>query len=281
MAEHHGQFRLSSMCRVLRIQRSGYYAWKAKPKSDRTVADEALLGTIKQSFENSQGIYGSPRVHRDLHEEGIRCGEKRVARLMSQAQLRSVRGYKRPRYKVGMPATTAPNRLQREFTVAQPDQAWVTDITYIRTYEGWLYLTVVIDLYSRLVVGWSMSSSMATELVLDALMMAVWRRRPKTPVMIHSDQGSQFGSDDFNRWCKDNRLVPSMSRRGNCWDNAVAESFFSSLKKERVKRRIYATREDARSDVFDYIEGFYNRVRRHSHLDQLSPMDFEQLRNGS
>jgi putative transposase len=281
MAEHHGQFRLSSMCRVLRVQRSGYYAWKAKPKSDRTLADEAMLVSIKQFFEDSQGIYGSPRVHRDLREEGIRCGEKRVARLMQQAQLRSVRGYKRPRYKVGTPATTAPNRLQREFTVAQPDQVWVTDITYIRTYEGWLYLTVVIDLYSRRVVGWSMASNMATELVLDALMMAVWRRRPKTPVMIHSDQGSQFGSDDFNRWCKDNRLVPSMSRRGNCWDNAVAESFFSSLKKERVKRRIYPTRDDARSDVFDYIEGFYNRVRRHSHLDQLSPMDFEQLRTGS
>jgi putative transposase len=266
MAKHHGQFRLRSMCRVLRVQRSGYYAWKAKPKSDRTLADEAMLVSIKQFFEDSQGIYGSPRVHRDLREEGIRCGEKRVARLMRQAQLRSVRGYK---------------RLQREFTVAQPDQVWVTDITYIRTYEGWLYLTVVIDLYSRRVVGWSMNSSMATELVLDALMMAVWRRRPKTPVMIHSDQGSQYGSDDFNRWCKDNRLVPSMSRRGNCWDNAVAESFFSSLKKERIKRRIYATREDAKSDVFDYIEGFYNRVRRHSHLDQLSPMDFEQLRTGS
>ena len=237
--------------------------------------------SIKQSFAGSQGIYGSPRVHCDLREEGILCGEKRVARLMRQGQLRSVRGYKRPRYRAGMPSTTAPNRLQREFTVALPDQVWVTDITYIRTYEGWLYLTVVIDLYSRAVVGWSMNSTMATELVLDALMMAVWRRRPKAPVMIHSDQGSQFGSDDFNRWCKDNQLTPSMSCRGNCWDNAVAESFFSSLKKERIKRRIYASRQEAKSDVFDYIEGFYNRVRRHSHLDQLSPLAFEQLRTGS
>lgn len=281
MAEHKSQFRLHSMCRVLRVQRSGYYAWKKTPKSKRTLADESLLASIKRSFEDSQGIYGSPRIHCDLREEGIVCGEKRVARLMRQAQLRSVRGYKRPRYRVGMPATTAPNRLQREFTVAQPDQVWVTDITYIRTYEGWLYLTVVIDLYSRSVVGWSMNSTMATELVLDALMMAVWRRRPKIPVMIHSDQGSQFGSDDFNRWCKDNQLLPSMSRRGNCWDNAVAESFFSSLKKERIKRRIYASRQEAKSDVFDYIEGFYNRVRRHSHLDQLSPLAFEQLRTGS
>ena len=200
---------------------------------------------------------------------------------MRQAQLRSVRGYKRPRYRVGLPATAAPNRLQREFTVTLPNQVWVTDITYILTHEGWLYLTAVIDLYSRMVVGWSMNSSMATELVLDALTMAVWRRRPTGPVMIHSDQGSQFGSDDFARWCKDNQLVPSMSRRGNRWDNAVAESFFSSLKNERIKRQIYATRQDAKSDVFDYIEGFYNRIRRHSHLDQLSPLAFEQLRNGS
>ena len=281
VAEHKGQFRLSSMCRVLRIQRSGYYVWKAVPKSARTLADESLITDIRKSFEDSLGIYGSPRVHCDLREAGIACGEKRVARLMRQAQLRSVRGYKRPHHKVGMPSTTAPNLLQREFTVARPDQVWVTDITYIRTYEGWLYLTVVIDLYSRAVVGWSMKSTMATELVLDALMMAVWRRRPKTPVMIHSDQGSQFGSDEFNRWCKDNQLVPSMSRRGNCWDNAVAESLFSSLKKERIKRRIYASRQEAKSDVFDYIEGFYNRVRRHSHLDQLSPLAFEQLQTGS
>ena len=175
----------------------------------------------------------------------------------------------------------APNRLQRQFTVGQPDQVWVTDITYIRTYEGWLYLAVVIDLYSRKVVGWSMKPRMATELVLDALTMAMWRRRPKAEVIIHSDQGSQFASDDFNRWCKDNALLPSMSRRGNRWDKALAESFFSSLKKEKIKRQIYRTRDDAKSDVFDYIEGFYNRVRRHSHLDLLSPLAFEQLRTGS
>ena len=200
---------------------------------------------------------------------------------MRKAQLRSVRGYKRPRFKVGMPATTAPNRLQRELTVALPDQVLVTDITYIRTHEGWLYLTAVIDFYSRAVVGWSMKATMAIELVLDAMMMAVWRRRPKNPVLIHSDQGSQFGSDDFNRWCKDNRLVPSMSRRGNCWGNAVAESFSRSLKKERVKRRIHVSRQEVKSDVFDYIEGFYNRVRRHRHLVQLSPLAFKQLQTGN
>lgn len=281
MAEHRHQFRLTSMCRILRVQRSGYYAWLSKPQSARAQADALLLDDIKQFFEASTGIYGSPRIHRDLREAGMLCGEKRVARLMRQAGLRSVRGYKRPRYRAGKPATTAPNRLEQQFTTSVPDQVWVTDITYIRTYEGWLYLAVVLDLYSRTVVGWAMKPSMATELVLDALMMAVWRRRPKQSVIIHSDQGSQFGSDDFNRWCKENRLVPSMSRRGNCYDNAVAESFFSSLKKERIKRSIYATRAQAKSDIFDYIEGFYNRTRRHSHLGQLSPLAFEQLQSGN
>jgi putative transposase len=269
------------MCPVLWVQRSGYDAWKARPKSARTLADEALLRSIKQFFDSSHGIYGSPRIHRDLHEEGVLCGQKRVARLMQHAKLRAVRGYKRPRYQAGKPATTAPNRLQRKFTVDVPNQVWVTDITYIRTHEGWLYLTVVIDLHSRKVIGWSMSASMATALVLDALTMAVGRRCPQTPVMIRSDQGSQFGSDDFNRWCHNHDLVPSMNRRGNCWDNAVAESIFSSLKKERIKRHIYAMRLEDRSEVFDYIEVFYNRVRRHSHLGQRSPLAFEQLHNGS
>ena len=189
MAKHHGQFRLSSMCRVLRVQRSGYCACKDKPKSDRALADDVMLVSIKRFFRDSHGICGSPRVHRD---------------------------------RVGVPATAAPDRLQREFTVTQPDQVWVTGITHIRTDEGWLYLTVVIDLPSRRVVGWAMGASMATELVLGDSMMAVWRRRPKAPGMIYSDQGSQFGSDGFNRWCKDNQLVPSMGRRGNSWDNAVA-----------------------------------------------------------
>jgi putative transposase len=190
--------------------------------------------------------------------------------------LRAIRGYKKPRYKAGKPAVVAPNRLEQNFSVDAPDRVWVTDITYIRTFEGWLYLAVVVDLYSRIVVGWSMKSTLSRELVLDALLMAVWRRRPKHPVIVHSDQGSQYGSDDAVRFCKDHGLIPSMSRRGNCFDNAVAESFFSSLKKERIRRRIYQSREEARADVFDYIEVFYNRNRRHSHLGQVSPHDFEQ-----
>ena len=269
------------MCRVLKVHRSGYYAWKVSPLSQRALEDQKLLAEIRQFYDESDGIYGSPRIHRDLREAGIRCGVKRVARLMHQAKIKSLRGYRRPRHISGKPSMAAPNRLQQQFTFNQPDVAWVTDITYLRTYEGWLYLAVVIDLYSRTVVGWSMKPTMATEIVLDALLMAVWRRKPKQSVIIHSDQGSQFGSDDFVRWCRDNRLIPSMSRRGNCYDNAVAESFFSSLKKERIKRKIYATREEAKSEIFEYIEVFYNRKRRHSHLNQMSPMEFEKLQIGT
>lgn len=269
------------MCRVLKVHRSGYYAWKHKPLSERATQDAALLIEIRQSFDDSQGIYGSPRIYHDLREAGFSCSENRVARLMRMAKLKSVRGYRKPRYKSGKPAIAAPNRLQQRFDVHQADVAWVTDITYVRTYEGWLYVSVVLDLYSRAVVGWSMKPSMATEIVLDALLMAVWRRQPQQAVIIHSDQGSQFGSDEFGRWCKDNNLIPSMSRRGNCYDNAVAESFFSNLKKERIRRKIDETREEAKSDIFDYIEGFYNRKRRHSHLNQVSPMAFEALQNGT
>lgn len=175
----------------------------------------------------------------------------------------------------GRPSILAPNTLDREFTVKTADTVWVTDITYIRTWQGWLYLAVVLDLYSRKVVGWSMKPTLAREIVLDALMMAVWRRKPASKVLVHSDQGSQYGSDDWRRFCRQHNLEPSMSRRGNCWDNAVAESFFSSLKKERIKKRIYKTRELARADIFDYIQVFYNRNRRHSHLGGLSPEAFE------
>ena len=186
---HRAEFRLVSMCRVLKVHRSGYYAWKTKPQSNRTLEDSRLWLQIKQSYDDSYGIYGSPRIHRDLREVGIYCGVKRVARLMHQAKLKSIRGYRRPLY-------CESNRLQQQFTVSQPDIAWVTDITYISTYEGWLSVAVVIDLYLRSVVGWSMKPTMVTEIVLDALLMAVWRRKPKQAVIIHSDRGSQFGSDD-------------------------------------------------------------------------------------
>ena len=201
----------------------------------------------------------------------------RSARSCAPAKIKALRGYKAPRRIVGRPSIIAPNRLQRQFTVDAPDRAWVTDITYLRTWQGWLYLAVVLDLYSRKVIGWSMKPTLARELVLDALLMAVWRRKPAQPLIVHSDQGSQYGSDDWQRFCRSHQLQPSMSRRGNCWDNAVAESFFSSLKKERIRKRIYKNAcEPARADVFDYIEVFYNRTRRHTHLGGISPDAFER-----
>jgi putative transposase len=191
--------------------------------------------------------------------------------------LRSQTGYRRrPSARAGRISTIAPNRLEQRFDVDAPNRAWVTDITYIRTHEGWLYLAVVIDLFSRQVIGWSMQSRIDRELVLAALLMAVWRRQPKAQVIVHSDQGSQFGSDDWRAFLRTHGLVASMSRRGNCYDNAVAESFFQLLKRERIRRRIYPTREAARRDVFEYIEMFYNPVRRHGYTDRLSPVEFER-----
>ena len=265
------------MCRVLRVHPSGYYQWIQKPLSDRAIEDQRLLPIIRSSYAASGGVYGARRVFLDLREIGETCGVHRVAKIMRVNKIKALRGYKAPRQIVGRPSIIASNELQREFTVELPNRAWVTDITYIRTWQGWLYLAVVIDLYSRKVIGWSMKPSLARCIVIDALMMAVWRRRPKQAVIVHSDQGSQYGSDDWLRFCQSNNLKPSMSRRGNCWDNAVAESFFSSLKKERIKRRIYKTRDMAKADIFDYIEMFYNQSRRHSHLGGVSPEAFEQV----
>jgi putative transposase len=264
------------MCRVLRVARSGFYAWCRTPVSARATEDKRLLGLIRSSHVASGCIYGSPRVFDDLKEAGEHVGRKRVERLMRINRIRGVRGYKAPRFIAGNPAAAVPNLLKREFTVERPNQAWVTDITYLRTWEGWIYLAAVIDLFSRMVVGWSMKTTLRSELVLDALLMAVWRRRPNEEVLIHSDQGSQYDSTAWKKFCRDHDLVPSMSRRGNCWDNAVAESFFGSLKKEKVKKQIYPTREMARAEVFDYIEGFYNRRRRHSHLGGVSPEAYER-----
>ncbi len=265
-----------TMCRVLKIARAGYYAWLHAPESQRTKEDKRLLQLIRSSYDASYGIYGYRRITLDLRELGESCSKNRVHRIMKANDIAAVRGYKRHKsYGYGRPSIVMPNHLNREFTVVAPDKAWVTDITYIRTWQGWLYLAIVLDLYSRKVVGWSMKPTLAKDIVLDALLMAIWRRRPPESVIIHSDQGSQYSSGDWQKFCQRNNLIPSMSRRGNCWDNAVAESFFSSLKKERIKKRIYKTRELARADVFDYIEMFYNRIRRHTHLGGMSPEVFE------
>jgi putative transposase len=238
MNEHRDQYSLALMCRVLKVARAGFYQWLHKPMSDRAIEDQRLLTVIRNSYAASGGVYGARRVFGDLREAGETCGKHKVERIMRTNKIKAIRGYKAPRPIAGRPSILSPNRLNREFTVSAPNQAWVTDITYIRTWQGWLYLAVVLDLYARKVVGWSMKPTLSRELALDALLMAVWRRKPTQSVLVHSDQGSQYGSDDWKRFCQAHNLQPSMSRRGNCWDNAVAESFFSSLKKERIRKRI-------------------------------------------
>ena len=265
------------MCRVLGVHRSGFYAWLKQPASHRSKDDRRLLGLVKQAWLESGTVYGYRKICADLRDLGETCSRHRVARLMRAEGLRAQRGYgRKPRFGGGQPAVVAPNRLDRKFEVAVPDRHWVTDITYIRTHEGWLYLAVVIDLFSRQVVGWAMGARMTTDLPLQALTMAVWRRRPATGLMLHSDQGSQFTSADWQAFLKANGIVCSMSRRGNCHDNAVAESFFQLLKRERVRRRTYLTRGQARSDVFDYIELFYNTKRRHGANGDVAPVEYER-----
>jgi putative transposase len=268
------RYGVHALCRVLEVAASGYYEWLKEPISNRAKEDARLLRLIRASFNASHGIYGAPRVFLDLREAGETCSKHRVARIMRENNLRAHHGYRTRRWSVGKPAVLIPNILQRQFTVTRPNKAWVTDITYIRTWQGWLYLAVVLDLFSRRIVGWSAAPTIHRELVLDAVLMAVRRRRPKGTV-IHSDQGTQYGSDAWRRFCRSHHLVPSMSRKGNCWDNAVAESFFSSLKKERIKKHIYKNRELAIQDVADYIDGFYNPARRHGHLGGVSPEQFE------
>jgi len=257
MRAHGCEFDVRMMCRLLEVTPSGYYAAR-------------LLKLIRASFDASNGIYGSPRVFLDLREAGETCSKHCVARLMRTHKIRAVRGCGRKPKSGAKPSELVPNVLQRQFDVGKPNKAWVTDITYIRTWEGWLYLAVVLDLFSRKIVGWAVAPTIGRGLVLDAVLMAVRRRRPKKGI-IHSHQGSQYGSDDWQRFCRTNGLIPSMSRRGNCWDNAVAESFFSSLKKEHIKKKIYKNRATARAEIAEYIDAFYNPTRRHSHLGGVSP----------
>lgn len=271
---HRDKYSVQMMCRVLGVASSGYYDWLQQPISNRAQEDARLLRLIRASFVASQGVYGAPRVFLDLREAGETCSKHRVMRLMRVNNLRALHGYRTRRWSVGKPSVLIPNILKRQFTVTRPNKAWVTDITYIRTWQGWLYLAVVMDLFSRKIVGWATSPTIRREVVLDAVLMAVRRRRPRG-TLVHSDQGTQYGCDAWRRFCHSNHLEPSMSRKGNCWDNAVAESFFGSLKKERIKKQIYRNRELAWADVADYIVTFYNRTRRHSHLGDLSPEQFE------
>lgn len=273
---HRLQFNVRAMCRMLCVHPSGFYAWLKRPFSKRAMEDKRQTDLLKDAWEESGKIYGYRKLHDDLLDQGETCSPNRVARLARLASIRAQIGYKRrPGKYGGRPAIAVDNRLNRQFEVGKPDQVWVTDITYIKTYEGFAYLAVVIDLYSRRVVGWSMQNRQTTDLVLQALLMSVWRRKPKSKVLIHSDQGSQFTSIDWNSFLNQHNLEHSMSRRGNCHDNAIAENFFSLLKRERIRRKNYRTRDEARSDVFDYIEMFYNPKRKHANNGMLSPINFE------
>ena len=266
----------------MRVSRSAYYAWAAASESKKAAHDKELTAVITSIFTQNRAVYGTRRLKKVLEKQGETVSRRRIGRLMQQAQLRC-------KTKRRFKATTdskhtlpiAPNQLDRQFNVDSPDQAYVGDITYISTAEGWLYLAVVIDLYSRHVVGWSMADNMKTTLVNDALIMAIWKRKPKKGLLWHSDRGSQYAADSHRKLLKQHGIQQSMSRKGNCWDNAVSESFFHTLKTECVNHEKYASRDEATKSIFDYIEVFYNRQRLHSSIGYLSPVDFEKQFNAA
>lgn len=268
------------MCRSLSVSRSGFYRWSGSRPSKRQVENEQLEKEIKVIHRECKARYGSPRIHEELKGRGFFCNHKRVERLMKKNGIRAktARKWKVVTTDSNHSLPVAKNLLNREFNPAGPNQVWVSDITYIRTAEGWAYLATVIDLWSRKVIGWEMSDSMETGLVLTALARACRKRGYPKDVIFHSDRGSQYASHKFRKALKDGKFVQSMSRKGDCWDNACAESFFKTLKVEEIFDRDYQTRAEARISVFAYIEGFYNRKRRHSHLGYLSPDDFENCK---
>lgn len=262
----------------MQISRSGYYAWRKCRKSSRQKENERLIPIIRAAHKESRGAYGARRMAEEIEAHGSPCGRTKAGTLMKMA---GVSAKQKRKYKVTTDSKhdfpVAPNLLNRQFKVKEQDKVYVSDITYIWTHEGWLYSAVVIDLFSRQVVGWTLSSRMSRKLIINALRMEIWRRQPSPGLMFHSDRGSQYCSKEFQGILKAHRMISSMSRKGNCWDNAVAESFFGSFKKERVFFSNYITHEEAKSDIVDYIEMFYNRRRRHSYLGYISPKEFEVL----
>jgi putative transposase len=270
------------MCRLLDVAASGYYAWRRRPEPQRVQRNRELLEKIRSIHAASKGVYGSPRVHAELLAKGVKVGRHKVAQVMRSARLK---GCPKRRYRTTTQRDPghqiAQNLLRQNFAADGPDQCWASDITYIATRQGWLYLAVTMDLFSRRIVGWSMDRWMSRHLVVDALRMAINARQPTGTLIHHSDRGGQYSSDDFRNELKKYGIKPSMSSTGNCYDNAVVESFFGALKRERVNRVRYRTREQARADLFEYIEVFYNRKRRHSYIGNISPDDFERQSTGS
>ena len=271
------QYPVRIMCRLLQVSHSGYYAWRVRPESHRARTDRELIARIRQIHADSDGVYGAVKICAELNEQGYPCGRHKVARLMRQAGLR---GCPKPKFTVTTQRDpshpVADNLLEQDFTAAGPNERWASDITYISTQQGWLYLAVVMDLYSRAIVGWSMSRRMTQQLVCDALTMALFRRHFPKGTIIHSDRGSQYCSKRYQRLIKTNGLHCSMGRRANCYDNAAMESFFHTLKVEHVHRERYVNRRTAKSRIFEYIETYYNRQRKHSAIGYKIPMLFEQ-----
>jgi putative transposase len=270
------------MCQFLKVSRSGYYDWNKRGESLHQQQDQKLAKAINIIYEKSKRRYGSPRIYHKLHDNGIQCSRKRVARLMREMGIKA-------RHKKKFKVTTnskhdhpiAPNLLNRQFQTDDPNQVWVADITYIRTFEGWLYLAAVMDLYSRKIVGWAMSERMTSNLAITALKMAIKRRRPRKGLMHHSDRGVQYASQPYRKVLKKNGIICSMSRKGNCWDNAPMESFFSTLKTECIQEKIYLARILAKREIFEYIEIDYNRNRLHSSIGYVTPENFENRRKSA
>ena len=266
------------MCEVMQVSRSGYYSWRIRGKSSRQIENDRLIPIVIEAHKKSKETYGARRIAEEVEAQGTPCGRFKAGTLM---ELAGVAAKQKKKFKTTTDSKhnlpIAPNLLNRQFKVEAPDRVYVSDITYIWTREGWLYLAVILDLFSRQIVGWSLNNRMSRELVMNALRMAIWRRRPAPGLIFHSDRGSQYCSNDFQKMLEIHGMVSSMSRKGNCWDNAVAESFFGSLKTERVFFANYKTREEAKRDIVDYIEMFYNSNRRHSYLGYISPKAFEKL----
>jgi len=273
--DHRDQFLVTLMCKVIKVSRSGYYAWRTRPVSAREMANRKLYVLIKAVYEACEGVYGSPRIYHEL-KDFVPCSENRIARLM---RARGLRARQSKRFhtttKRNRKHRVAPNVLKRDFKADRPDQKWLTDITYIRTQQGWLYLAVILDLYARRIVGWAMSERMTSALTIRALQMAIRQRRPQLPLLHHSDQGSQYTDGRYQALLKAHDIQVSMNGTGTWYDNAAMESFFGTLKTERVYLNVYRTRDQARTDLFYYIEGFYNRRRRHSTLGYVSPEAYE------
>ncbi|AWV89883.1 IS3 family transposase [Bradymonas sediminis] len=273
---HRDEFPVTLLCEVLDVSTSGYYDWRKRPPSKRQQEDEALLNKIEDIHAKSRETYGSPRIHRVLKDEGRVVGRNRVARLMRDNGIKAAQKRRSRRTTDSNHAfPLADNLLAREFSTTQPNQVWLADITYVDTQQGWLYLAAILDIYSRKIVGWAMDETMGRKLCINALQMAVLNREPDEGLLHHSDRGCQYASGDYQELLKDYGMTCSMSRKGNCWDNAPMESFFGTLKTESLHRRVFATRDEARQEIFEYIEVFYNRQRKHSALDFASPSEFE------